>query len=130
MLRQTPQEIALAIENVRKRTLVSFPSEMAKLVWLSSTRDYNTGRYDHDGMLSRYSPEITEAAFNLLHEEIFQQLAVAPLEFLVADLRAFFRLTLTNEMTGVQVWRNIEPFRVVVPDLVCAIREPSRHALL
>jgi hypothetical protein len=66
-------------------------------------------------MLSRYTPELTEAAFNLLHEELFQQLAVAPLEFLVHDLGAFFRLTLTNEMTGVQVWKNIEPFRVVVP---------------
>jgi len=115
MLGQAPRDVAHAIEDIRKRTLVAFPSEIAKLVWISSTRDYNTGRYDHDGVLSRYTPEITEAAFKLLHKEIFEQLVGASLEFLVHDLRTFFRLTLTNELTGVQVWKNIEPFLVVVP---------------
>ena len=104
-----------AMEDLKERTLAPLNCEMAKLIHLSSTRDYNTGHYYHDGLESQYTPEVTEAALKSSHSEIFRQVAVAPLEFLVDDLQTYFQLAHPDETVVLESWKGLQPYKVVVP---------------
>jgi hypothetical protein len=52
---------------------------LAKLVFLSSCRDYNSGLYRHDGLAAEYAETITHEALALLHREIFEERSAVPL---------------------------------------------------
>ena len=110
------QDVGRIIEEVRERSLAPLACEMAKLICLSSTRDYNTGRYQHDGLDWRYRDKDADAALRALHTQIFESLVVAPLKTLVSDLEAFFGMTLTDRSTATKIWKNLEPFRIAVPE--------------
>ena len=64
--------------------------DLARLIYLASTRDYNTGTYHHDGLASRFSPEVAAKALEIAHRQIFLQLSAYSLEELVEQLRIPF----------------------------------------
>ena len=47
-----------ALNDLQGHTLRGIPGEIARLVYLASTRDYNTGRYYHDGLVFRFTEEV------------------------------------------------------------------------
>jgi len=116
MPNRTPNcDPARAMEDVRGHSLEMLPCEFAKLVCLSSTRDYNTGLYIHEGMSWRYTDEVIDTALRTLHNEVFDVLVVASLETFVQDLDTFFGLTIAGQTTAVEVWKNLEPYRAAIP---------------
>ena len=108
-------ELNKAIDDLRKRSLVSIPTQFAKLVSLSSTRDYNTGRYCHDGLAFRFSAGVAEEALRTVHQEIFQELAFSPLGALVQDLERFIRTAHMGSDNVLHVWMELQPYRMLVP---------------
>ena len=78
-------------------------------------RDYNTGVYYHDGLASRYSPEVACEAMADCHKEAFRQLVANSLEELVEQLEAYMISTHTSPGDFVAAWKGLEPYRVAVP---------------
>ena len=114
-----------AVEDLRERTLDSFDCTMAKLIYLSSTRNYNTGHYSHHGMEFCYSARVAEAAIEACHRDVFKQLASASLRRLVDDLEIYLRSTQGGEDSILESWQEFEPYRMVVPH----VSEPLLRAL-
>ncbi len=108
-------DVLQAAQDLRDRTLAGMPRSLDRLVYLASTRDYNTGLYYHDGLASRFTPEVACEALANCHFEVFRQLVLCPLEDLVAQLEAYVRSTHANPVEVVAAWRKLEPFRVAVP---------------
>jgi len=54
--------VEAAIRDLENRTLASLHGELTKLVYLSSTRDYNTGEYLHEGLAQRFGAEAAQQA--------------------------------------------------------------------
>jgi len=108
-------DVAEAMGDLQERTLAGLPCELAKLVYLASTRDYNCGRYYHDGLSFQYTTEVAEAALHSLHKEIFQKLLFTPLKNLVGDLETFIRASHSDSTTVLDLWKKLEPYRVVIP---------------
>ena len=106
-----------AIGDLRERTLAAFDCEMAKLIYLSSTRDYNTGCYRHEGLEFCYSSQMAEEALERSHRQVFKQLATAPLQHLVDDLQAYFRMAHADGDIVLRSWMALEPYRVVPPEV-------------
>src|SRR5436190_1559634 len=58
----SPSLVEDALRDLRNRTLAKLDGDLARLVYLASTRDYNTGRYAHDGLSFRFSESVAETA--------------------------------------------------------------------
>lgn len=102
-------------EDLLRRTLSKIASDLARLIFLASTRDYNTGTYHHDGLASRFTPEKASQALELAHTEIFEQLAAYSLEAWVKEIEIYARTSRESTATIIRTWQMLEPYRVAVP---------------
>ena len=82
--------VQAAYDDFLQRSLSKLSCDLARLIYLASTRDYNTGTYHHDGLASRFSPEVAAKALEIAHRQIFFQLSAYSLEELVEQLRIYF----------------------------------------
>jgi hypothetical protein len=104
-----------AYDDLLNRTLARIPCELARLIYLASTRDYNTGNYYHEGLASRFSPDVARKALEIAHRQAFYKLAAFPLEDLVRDLEAYLKSTRENPLDLLRTWQKLEPYRVALP---------------
>ncbi len=107
--------VEAAAEDLQNRTLAQIPGELARLVYLASTRDYNTGRYYHDGLAFRFTEEVAASALAVCHRETFRRLALSSLEEVVQQLESFLRVALVPPTAILEVWKKLEPYRVAIP---------------
>jgi len=108
-------DVLQAADDLRRRSLVNYPRPLDRLIYLASMRDYNTGVYYHDGLASRYSPEVACEAMADCHKEAFRQLVANSLEEVVEQLEAYMASTHTSPGDFVAAWKGLEPYRVAVP---------------
>jgi hypothetical protein len=109
-----PMELSAAVEDLKKHSLASLHGDVARLVYLAATRDYNTGKYYHDGLASRFTQEIAGRALADCHQEIFQKMVEAPLRDLVSHLEEYIRSD-CQEDEVISTWLTLEPYRVIIP---------------
>ena len=56
-----------AYDDLLRRSLSHISGDLARLIYLASTRDYNTGKYHHDGLAAHFQTEIACQALELAH---------------------------------------------------------------
>jgi hypothetical protein len=69
-------EVEAAIEVIKRRQLSGLRSEFSALTYLSSTRDYNSGRYYHEDLTRRFGEEAMERALAACHEEVIRAISL------------------------------------------------------
>jgi hypothetical protein len=104
-----------AYEDLLRRTLANIPCDLARLIYLASTRDYNTGTYHHEGLSTRHQPGEARDALQTAHREIFCKLATKNLEDLVEELERYVHISREHPSGLVRAWQELEPYRVAVP---------------
>lgn len=104
-----------AISDLKRRTLPRLPCDIARLIYLAATRDYNTGRYYHDGLARIFSEEIASRALQECHNEIFQDLARASIQELLREVELYVSSGCAETDQFIEFWEGIEPYRVAVP---------------
>jgi hypothetical protein len=108
---ETPA-IRQVIEDFRERTLQYVGGNLAKLVYLSSCRDYNSGRYRHDGLAAQFSEEVVDEALAQCHRELFEQMIQIPLSEWVEELRRYFNDT---DPESLKIWKQLRPYQITLP---------------
>lgn len=108
-------DVLQAADDLRRRTLASIERPLDRLIYLASTRDYNTGFYYHEGLATRFPQEVVCEALADCHREAFQELVRISLEDLVGQMRAYIESTHTTPSDFVAAWKKLEPYRVAVP---------------
>jgi hypothetical protein len=108
-------DVEAAAADLRTRTLGKLSGDMARLLYLASMRDYNSGEYFHDGLAIQFSQEVACDALKACHTEVFKRLAFLRLESLVDELEAYLTSSGLRPEDFFSAWRRIEPFRVAVP---------------
>ena len=98
-----------------RRSLSRINGDLARLIYLASTRDYNTGKYHHDGLAAQFDPEIACQALELAHREIFHRVAARSLEELVAEVEVYINASRQSREEVLEVWQKLEPYRVALP---------------
>ena len=104
-----------AYDDLSRRTLQRISGDLARLIYLASTRDYNTGEYRHDGLAARFRAEIACKALELAHRRIFYHLAASSLEELVREVEIYVSASQQSREEILRVWQKLEPYRVAVP---------------
>jgi hypothetical protein len=108
-------EVETAIEMIERRELSGMRSEFSGLTYLSSTRDYNSGRYYHEDLARRFSEEAMERALAACHEEVFERLVYFPLAELARQLEIYVSVIPEAPSNILRTWSKLEPFRVLMP---------------
>jgi len=108
------QRIELAVQDLEYRTLSAIDSALARLVYLGSTRDYNTGRYHHDGLVYRFGEDAAAAALETCHRQAFQTILLAPLRTLAQEVEIYLNRTEDPAKTT-DAWRRLKAYQLLVP---------------
>jgi hypothetical protein len=107
--------MSMAVRDITSRTLAGISNGFGRLICLASTRDYNTGQYHHEGLVSRFSGDVAAAALAECHREIFQELVQRSLADLVAELEEYVASTGACRADVVETWEKLQPYRVAIP---------------
>ena len=108
-------DVDAAVRDLEVRTLSHLRGGLTKLVYLSSTRDYNTGEYHHDGLAHQFGAEAAQQALAQCHANAFHELLYSDLQTLVSELATYIESTGADRERVVQSWRQLQAFRVLVP---------------
>ena len=116
-----PGAINKARRDLHERTLAKLDGDFARLVYLASTRDYNTGCYTHDGLRFHFTQSVADRVLATAHREVFVNLALSPLEGLVGKLEQYIRSGCACPDELVTTWKNSEAYRILAPMQVQAL---------
>jgi hypothetical protein len=110
------QEIDRLVRDFEDRTLAGVDGHFARLVYIASLRDYNTGRYHHYGLESRYAADIVNKGLHECHVRVFEDLVTLPLKDQTEDLLNFFESLKEDKARLVEVWRRLRSYQILPPE--------------
>jgi len=108
-------DVQQAVRDLRSRTLAAIDRPLDQVIYLASTRDYNTGIYRHDGLSVRYGSAVACEALADCHREAFQELLRCSVKELVTQLEGYMRSARIDAAEFFRSWNKLEPYRVAVP---------------
>lgn len=108
-------EVKGAIDDLRGRTLSRMPSPLERLIYIASTRDYNSSRYHHAGLEARFGVEAATHALLSTHNEAFAEVASLSLGQLTEELWTYIEKSRECPELFLASWQKLEPFRVAIP---------------
>jgi hypothetical protein len=111
-----PQEVERLVRDFEERTLVGLEGNFSKLVYLASLRDYNTARYHHYGLETRYAPEAIDEGLHQCHVRVFEELVALPLKEQTEDLLNFFESLKEDKTRLVAVWKRLKSYQILPPE--------------
>jgi len=104
-----------AYDDILQRTLARISCDLARLVYLASTRDYNTGKYHHDGLAARFSADVARKALEIAHRQVFYRVSAYSLEELAQEVELYLNTSHESPLEVLRAWQNLEPYRIAVP---------------
>ena len=110
-----PADVLNAYEDFCSRTLVRIPSALERLIYIASTRDYNSGLYHHEGLAARFSASAAARALEHAHAEAFQHVSPMPLRQLSEELEKYMKASHEEPTAFLNAWQKLEPYRVAIP---------------
>jgi hypothetical protein len=111
-----PEEVERVVRDFEERTLAGLEGQFNQLVYLASLRDYNTGRYHHYGLESRYTMEAVDEGLRRCHVRVFEELVAMPLKEQTEDLLTFFESLKEDKTRLVMVWKRLKSYQILPPE--------------
>jgi hypothetical protein len=108
-------DVQQAADDLRSRTLRGLHRPLDRLIYLASTRDYNTGLYHHEGLAARHTPAAACEALAESHREAFQELLGCSVKELVGQMEGYMHSTGIEADHFLTSWKRLEPYRIAVP---------------
>lgn len=104
-----------AYDDLTRRSLSKISGDLARVIYLASTRDYNTGTYHHEGLAVRFRPDVAAKALETAHREIFYRIAACSLQELVREMQAYLSSSRQAPQHILHIWQKLEPYRLALP---------------
>ena len=109
-------EVARVARDFEERTLSELRGYFERLIYLASLRDYNTGRYHHYGLETRYPSETVDESLRQCHIKVFEELVFLPLKEQTEDLLSFFESLKEEKARLVDAWQRLRSYQVLPPE--------------
>ena len=104
-----------AYNDLLRRSLSKISGDLARVIYLASTRDYNTGTYHHEGLAARFRSDVAAQALETAHREIFYRIAACSLEQLVGEMEIYLNSSHQAREDVLHIWQKLEPYRLALP---------------
>ncbi len=109
------EDVEAARRDLADRTLAKIRGDFARLIYMASMRDYNTGEYHHEGLALRFTESVAGRAISSCHRDMFRRLVLCPVKELVKQLELYADSNCSTSSQLVRVWEKLQPYRVAVP---------------
>ncbi len=110
-----PADARDAFDDFSSRTLSRIPSALERLIYIASSRDYNSGLYHHEGLSARFGAAPSAKALEHAHNAAFHEVSLLPLEQVTAELEKYMRSSREEHLAFLNAWQKLEPYRVAIP---------------
>ena len=110
------QQSRAVIEDFSSQTLAAIPTDFGRLYYVSSLKDADSGRYEHDGLRTLYSENAVQAGLSHCHEELFSRILETPLREQERDLHACLGSAGDKFRDVVENWRENRCFQEMCPE--------------
>jgi hypothetical protein len=104
-----------AVSDLWRNTLLQIPTVFGRLVYLSSLRNANNGRYEHHGLALIFGEDEANRALRKSHNEAFSDWLTFNLEQQKADLDLYISGLAEKKRTVVDTWIKLAPYRNLLP---------------
>jgi len=109
-------EIKRVVDDFRANTLAAIQGHFGRLVYLASLRDYNTARYHHYGLETRYDGDAVDEGLRQCHIKVFEDLMALPLRDQTRDLLEFFESLRERPSQMIDAWQRLRSYQVLPPE--------------
>jgi len=109
------EDVEAARRDLAERTLGKIRGDFARLIYLASMRDYNTGEYHHEGLACRFTESVAGRAIASCHRDAFRRMVLYSVKELVEELELYADSNCTTASELVRVWEKLQPYRIAVP---------------
>src|SRR5205085_12214768 len=116
-----------AASGLWRHTLSQIPTVVGRLVYLSSLRNANTGKYEHHGLSLVFGDEEANRALKKSHSQAFEEWLSFNIEQQKADLDLYLSSLFEDKRTVLETWLKLAPYRNLVPS---SIRTVERRLYL
>lgn len=106
-----------------REAIMKLPSTMARLVFVSGYRDFNSGVY-RNPTVTRTDGADVDQLLRRIHDEAFSRWLNCCLEEQKADLDLYFSSLECGKVVALRTWRQLESYRWLVP---ASAKPPERH---
>jgi hypothetical protein len=110
------QQSRAVIEDFSSQSLAAISTDFGRLYYVSSLKDSDSGRYEHDGLMSLYSENAVQSGISHCHEELFSRILETPLCDQARDLRACLDSAGDQYWDVVESWSETRYFREMCPE--------------
>lgn len=110
------QQSRTVIEDFSSQSLAAISTDFGRLYYVSSLKDSDSGRYEHDGLESLYSENAVQEGLSHCHEELFSRILETPLREQERDLRACLDSAGDKYWDVVESWRESRYFQEMCPE--------------
>ena len=107
-----------AASDLWRNTLSQIPSVFGRLMFLSSLRNLNSGRYEHHGLALVFGSYEASKALKKSHREAFAEWLSYDIEEQKADLDLYLSEQIDHKRTILKTWEKLEPYRNILPSSV------------
>jgi|SRR5271165_4594894 len=104
-----------AVSNLWRNTLSQIPSVFGRLVYVSSLRNPNNGRYEHHGLALIFGAEDANKALKKSHLQIFDEWLTFNLEQQTRDLEIYLDGLPDPRALVLENWIKLSPYRNLIP---------------
>jgi hypothetical protein len=99
----------------RRAGLQALPNDLTRILYLSSLRDCNSGRYLHPQLSANLGIDEAHRALSACHDRIFLRLLTVPIAQYVLQLEEYIRYARIERNTILATWQSLEAYRATVP---------------
>jgi hypothetical protein len=104
-----------------RNTLSQIPSVFGRLVYISTLRNANTGRYEHHGLSLVFGADEANRALRKNHSQAFAEWLSFNIEQQKADLDLYLSALFEEKKTVLEAWLRLAPYRNLVPNSVKSV---------
>jgi len=104
-----------AIGEVRAALARALPNDIARMIYIATLRDNNTGGYFHPDLARRLTLADADRAMLICHQEIYEQLVSLELEDLTDQLDVYFQSVHAARTRSIENWKKLRAYRATVP---------------
>ena len=116
-----------AFSDLWRNTLAQIPTVFGRLVYLSSVRNSNSGKYEHHGLTLLFGEEEANKALKKSHSQSFSEWLEFNLEEQKDDLDLYLSSLPQDRKTVLHAWVGMAPYKNFLPT---SVKPPERKLYL